>query len=85
MSTATTVQDLNRQLAKQINQEARANPQSPYANKWVGIANGKVEVVSQDFEDMLVRLEKLEPDPSKTLGVEASYDFDQVEEIWGNR
>ena len=42
MSVADTVKDLNRQLARRINDEARSNPQSPYANKFVGIANGQV-------------------------------------------
>jgi hypothetical protein len=39
--TMATIQDVNRDLANQINAEARSNPQSPYANKFVGIANGK--------------------------------------------
>ena len=38
MSVAEDVQTLNRELARRINQEARSNPQSPYANKLVGIA-----------------------------------------------
>jgi hypothetical protein len=37
MSTTSTVQDLNRELARCINAEARCNPQSPYASKFVGI------------------------------------------------
>ncbi len=48
MSDTNTVQERNRELADQINAEARSNPQSPYANKFVGIANGKVVVVADD-------------------------------------
>jgi hypothetical protein len=33
MAASSTVQDTNRQLARQINEEARGNPQSQYANK----------------------------------------------------
>ncbi len=40
MSDSNNIVEINRELARKINEEARANPQSPYANKWVGIANG---------------------------------------------
>ncbi len=82
MSGGSTVQDLNRELARKINEEARRNPQSPYANKFVGIANGQVVVVADDLDEMVRRLRQVEPDPSKTFGVEASEDPDEVHEIW---
>jgi len=82
MSARSTVQDLNRELARKINEEARQNPQSPYANKLVGIANGRVVVVADNFDEMIRRLRQAEPDPTKTLGVEASRDYNVVEEIW---
>ncbi len=85
MSGASTVQDLNRELARRINQEARSNPQSPYANKFVGIANGQVVVVADDLDDLARRLRLLEPDPTRTFCVEASRDHTVVEEIWGLR
>jgi hypothetical protein len=40
MGNTSTVQELNRDLARRINEEARRNPQLPHANKFVGIANG---------------------------------------------
>ncbi len=83
MSSASTVQDLNRELARRINAEARSNPQSPYANKFVGIANGQVVVVTDDLDDLARRLRQAEPDPTRTFGVEASRDYDEVDEIWG--
>jgi hypothetical protein len=83
MSIANTVQDLNRQLARQINEEARSNPQSPYANKFVGIANGQVLVVADDLDELARRLRQVEPDPTKTVSLEASRDYTVVEEIWG--
>ncbi len=82
MSTVRTVSELNEELAKQINQEALKNPQSPYANKFVGIANGQVVVVADSLDEMIDRLEQIEPDPTKTFGVEASRDDSEVEYIW---
>ncbi len=82
MAAISTVQDLNRDLARQINDEARANPRSPYANKFVGIANGQVVVVEDDFDKMARRLRQAEPDSSKCYFVEASRDYSKVEMIW---
>ena len=82
MSTAAIVQDLNRDLARRINQEARSNPQSPYANKFVGIANGKVVVVADDWNEMSRQLRQVEPDLSKLFALEASRDYEQIHEVW---
>lgn len=71
----------NQRLARKINREARANPKSPYAHKYVGIANGKVVVVADSWREVAVRLREIEPDPSKCYGVEASADYDQIIEI----
>ena len=83
MSTGVTVQEANRELANRINEEALKNSQSPYANKFVGIANGKVVVVVDDPEEMIDCLRQIEPDPTKTFTIEASRDYSIVEEIWG--
>src|SRR5687767_10617944 len=85
MPRAGTVEELNRELADKINAEARRDPHSPYANKFVGIANGQVVVVSDSLDDMVRRLRQIEPDSSKTFGLEASEDPDEVHEIWGLR
>jgi ubiquinone biosynthesis protein UbiJ len=61
------VYDLNRELARRINEEAKTNPQSPYVDKFVGIANGEVVVVADDLDDMARRLRQIEPDPTKTF------------------
>lgn len=82
MSASRTIQDLNRELARKINEEARQDPQSPYANRFVGIANGQVVVVADNLEGMVRRLRQIEPDPSKTFGIEASRDYSVVEEVW---
>ncbi len=83
MPNAQTLQDINREVARKLNDEARSDPQSPYANKFVGIANGHVVVVADDLDAMLRRLRQLEPDASRTFGIEASRDYSVVEEVWG--
>src|SRR5436190_22299849 len=83
MSAASTVQARNRELAAKINEQARRDPHSPYANKFVGLANGQVVVVADDPDELARRLRQAEPDPTRTFWVEASRDYDQVEEIWG--
>jgi len=83
MSVANTVQDLNRQMARRINDEARSNPLSPYANKFVGIANGQVVAVADDMDEMTRQLRQAETDPRKCFWVEASRDYNEIHEIWG--
>jgi hypothetical protein len=82
MSTSHTVQEVNRELARQINEEAKNHPQSPYAGKFVGIANGQVVAVADDLDELIRLLRQAEPDPTNTFCVEASRDYDVVEEIW---
>jgi hypothetical protein len=55
---------------------------SPYVNNFVGIANGQVVVVADDLDEMVQKLRIAEPDPRKCYGIEASRDYDEVEEIW---
>jgi peptide subunit release factor RF-3 len=82
MSNTRSVQQLNQELADQINEEARRNPQSPYAGKFVGIANGQVVVVGDTLDDVAHGLPQFEADPSKTFCIEAGIDYDAVQEIW---
>jgi hypothetical protein len=72
----------NEQLVRQINQEGRRDPKSPYAGKFVGIANGQVVVVADSWREAAERLRQVESDPSKCRCIEASADYDRVEEIW---
>ena len=82
MSVSNSILALNRQLALKINEEARRDPQSPYANKFVGIINGQVVVVADNEDEVYHRLRQLEPGNLKCFIVEASRDHDEVEEIW---
>jgi hypothetical protein len=68
-------------LADEINAEARRNPQSPYAGKFVGIVAGQVVVVAEDWDAAGRCLREMKADPTKTFCIEASHDYSQVEEI----
>lgn len=83
MSDTKTVLELNEEVARKLNEEARRDPNSPYANKFVGIVNGQIVVVADDEEEVSCRLRQLEPDPRRCFIVEASRDYDEVVEIWG--
>jgi hypothetical protein len=82
MAASANVLELNRALAEQINREARANPQSPFAGKYVGIANGQVVVVADKLSEVARTLRQTEPDPARTFIVEASRDYGAIEYIW---
>ena len=82
MSNSKTVQELNRELAQQLIEDGKTNPHSAYAGKCVGIANGQVVAVADNWDELARRLRQVEPDPSKTFGVEVGRDYDVVEEIW---
>lgn len=84
MENVSVVQQRNRELARRINDEVRMNPQSAYAGKFVGLANGQVAVVADSLEDVVQRLEQLEPEPQRTFCIEAGLDYDAVQSIWSN-
>ena len=81
MSATTTIQQLNRELGDKVLDEAQKNPQV-YPGKFVGIANGQVVVVTDDLNELVRRLDEVEPDPAKTFGVEIGRDYSKVYEIW---
>jgi pyruvate dehydrogenase complex dehydrogenase (E1) component len=83
MSTSKTVQELNRELAQKLIEEGRNNPESPYLGKFVGIANGQIVVVADDWDELARQLRQVEPDPGRTFGVDVGCDYDAVHEIWG--
>lgn len=72
----------NQELARQINDEARCNPQSPYAGKFVGIADGSVVVVADSLDEVARQLQQSQADPSRTFCIEAGLDYDAAAEIW---
>ena len=82
MADMDTIALANQCLAREINQEARHNPGSPYAGRFVGIANGKVVVVAGSWREVAAGLRQVEADPKKCWALEASADYDRLEEIW---
>jgi hypothetical protein len=81
VSTLNTIQQLNRELADKLIQEAKQNP-SAFAGTYVGIANAKVVVISDDLSEIVRQLKQTEPDPSMTFIVEPRRDYSKVVEIW---
>lgn len=82
MAQSNSIRDANERLARQINDEARNDLNSPYAGKFVGIASGRIVVVGDSLDEVARRLRQAEPDPMKTFCVEAGVDYDAVQEIW---
>ena len=78
-----TVQDLNRELADMLYEEAQKDPQSPYAGKKVGIANGRVVVVADDWDEVDQKLEQMEADATRTFCIDMAQDYDTPQIIWG--
>ena len=77
-----TVRERNEELADRINRDARQNPGSPYAGKFVGIIDGQVMVVAETLRETVERLRQIEPDPTRCCCIEASYDYGQIHDIW---
>lgn len=83
--TSSPIFERNRELAEKINKEVKENPQHPYAGKFVGIANGQVVAVADSLDDIGDRLEKIEPDSTRTFVLEVGADYSKTEFIWGTR
>lgn len=81
MSRSAPVQELNQELARQLNEEVRGDPLSPYTGKFVGIANGQVVATANDLDELVARLRPIEADPRRTLCLEAGLDYEAVQEI----
>jgi hypothetical protein len=68
-------------LAQKINEEAKRDPSSPFAGKFVGITNGTVIAMSDNLTEVFRRVRQ-EPDPQACCIVEASRDYDVELEVW---
>jgi hypothetical protein len=79
-----SVQEQNRELAHEINEEALNNPKSSYAGKFVGIVDGKVEIVADNLDEVARALSKFLPDSQRTLCIEAGVDYTEAQEIWSS-
>ncbi len=84
MMTTQSVRERNEKLADRINRDARQNPGSPYAGKFVGIVDGQVMVVAESLREAVERLRQIASDPTRCCCIEASYDYDQPHDIWAS-
>ncbi len=85
MPTPPAVSDLNLELARKINEEARNDPQSPLAGKFVGIVDGQVLAVAGDLTELIQRLRPVQADLRQALCLEMGLDYDEVQQIWALR
>lgn len=83
MDDLNNIRRRNEELAQQVNDEARSNPQSAYAGKFVGLANGQVVAIADTLDEVVDRLQAVEPDPQRTFCIEASLDYNTVQFIGG--
>jgi hypothetical protein len=86
MSDANMVPDRDEELARRIHEEAQRDPHSPYAHKCVGIVDGQVVAVADDWDELKRRLQEIElDDPRKCLWarIDPNTDFGEENEIWG--
>lgn len=83
MDSLSIVQQRNRELAERINQEARTDPHSAYAGKYVGLTNGQVVVVADSLDEVAQQLRQVEPDPQRSFCLEAGLDYQAVQHVWG--
>ena len=81
MSATTTIQQLNRDFADKVLAEAKSDPHA-YAGKYVGIANGQVVVVADNWREVARQLDQAESDPAKTFCIDMAQDYTTVQQIW---
>jgi hypothetical protein len=82
MASPSTIQDQNRELALRINEEARADPASPYAGKFVGIVRGTVAVVANDLDELARAMNETGAPREETFCIEAGLDYEEPQYIW---
>lgn len=73
-------QRLDADFAMRLNRETRANPNSPYAGKYVVIADCEVVTVADSLDDMHEKILALGMNPRETFYIQASAHYDTP--IW---
>ena len=82
MRTLEEEREQARELGRQINRETRRNPNSPYAEKVIGILHGEMVIVADTLDEVAEVLERLEPDAQRRYFIDASADYDAQYTIW---
>jgi hypothetical protein len=81
MENNGSIRSINERLARKIRREGKGDSKSPYAKRFVGIANGKIVVVADSHSEMMKQLRKIEPDASKCYAVDVAADYDRTYEV----
>ena len=81
MAASETVQDVNAELARCINEEALRDPTSSYRGKFVGIVNGQVVAVVDNLDDAVKAIRRIEPDPTRTFCLQAGLDENETYDV----
>jgi uncharacterized protein YlzI (FlbEa/FlbD family) len=74
VTTVKSIADINRELGEQVLQDAKRDPKK-YPDKYVGIANGKVVVVSNDLNETVEQMALVESNPANCYFVNTKYDY----------
>ena len=78
-----SIHQINEQLADRIDEEVKNNPSSPYAGKFVAIANGEVFAVCSSLEECYSAFGTMDPENNFTLLHEVGRQINVVMEVGG--
>ena len=78
-------QEKNWEVALRINREARADPDSPYANQYVAVSNEKVVAQGKDLEELVAKTRLLGLNPKEFIYIATNIDYDRTCSIGGFR
>lgn len=82
MPSRFVVQEQDDRLAREINREARSDPSSRYAGKFVAIGRGKIIAIVDSLDEAVTALRQELPSREEGLVIEASADYQGPHEIW---
>lgn len=86
LELATSVeQEKNLEVANRINHETRANPDSLYAGKYIGVWHEEVVAVGETLDDVCQQLDELGDKDFQAVCLGASIDYETPVMIWGLR
>lgn len=75
-------QKKNLAVAERINRETRANPNSPYAHKYIGVWHQEVVTVGETLDEVCDRLTALGDTEHQSVVRAASADYEGKIAIW---
>ncbi len=75
-------QQKNLEVAQRVNRETRANPDSAYAGKIIGVWHEEVVAVGDTLDEVCARLDKLGDVSNEADVIEASIDYEAKVMFW---